>query len=49
LGCHEESGFDAYIRGDPATIRKVEIWKMKPTNEEYLEAQKSRVWEPDVE
>ena len=43
------SGFDAYTWGTPTTIRKVEIWKVKPTNQGYLEARKSRVWEPDIE
>ena len=41
-------GFDAYSWGNPTTIRKVEIWKMKPTNQGYLKAQKNRVWEPGI-
>ena len=45
----DASGFDAYAWGAPTTIKKVEIWKVKPTNQGYLEARKSRVWEPDTE
>jgi beta-fructofuranosidase len=30
-------------------IRKIEIWKLKPTNEGFLEARESRNWAPDVE
>ncbi len=40
------SGFDAYTWGATTTIKKVEIWKMKPTNQGYLEARKNRIWEP---
>ncbi len=29
----DASGFDAYAWGAPTTIKKVEIWKMKPTNQ----------------
>jgi beta-fructofuranosidase len=43
------SGFDAYSFGAPTTINKVEIWKVKPTNQGYLEARENRVWEPDTE
>ncbi len=43
------SGFDAYAWGAPTTIEKVEIWKVKPTNQGYLEARENRIWEPDTE
>jgi beta-fructofuranosidase len=43
-----ESGFDAYAWGAPTTIKKVEIWKMKPTNQGYLKAQENPIWEPDT-
>jgi len=42
------SGFEAYTFGAPTTIRKVDIWKVKPTNQGYLEARQNRIWEPDV-
>ena len=44
----EASGFDAYSWGDPTTIKKIEIWKIKPTNQGYLEARQNRIWEPDT-
>jgi sucrose-6-phosphate hydrolase SacC (GH32 family) len=43
------SGFDAYTWGAPTTIKKVEIWKMKPTNQGYLDARASRIWKPSTE
>lgn len=43
-----ENGFDAYAWGAPITIGKVEIWKLKPTNQGYQEARMSRVWNPNV-
>lgn len=49
LDWQNESGFHAYAWGAPLTIRTVEIWSMKPTNQGYLEAQRNRVWEPDKE
>jgi len=33
----------------PNTIRKVEIWKLKPTNQGFLEARQSRIWAPDID
>ena len=30
-------------------IRKIEIWKLKPTNEGFLEARESRNWAPDTQ
>jgi beta-fructofuranosidase len=42
-------GFDAYSFGAPTTINKVEIWKVKPTNQGYIEARENRIWEPDTE
>ena len=32
--------------GATTTLKKVETWKLKPTNQGFLEAQKSRIWEP---
>lgn len=36
----------AFTVGAPTTLKKVEIWKLKPTNQGFLEAQKNRIWEP---
>ncbi len=38
-----------YSYGSPTTLKQVEIWKMKPTNQGFREALKSRVWEPVIE
>ena len=34
-------GLDAYTWGAPTTFRSIEIWRMNPSNQGYLEAQKS--------
>ena len=33
---------------DPARIRRIEIWKLKPANQGFLEARENRIWEPDI-
>ena len=38
----------AFTVGAPTTIKKLEIWKLKPTQQGFLEAQKNRIWEPDT-
>ncbi|MCX5770292.1 MAG: glycoside hydrolase family 32 protein [Candidatus Hydrogenedentes bacterium] len=38
----------AFTVGAPTTLKKVEIWKLKPTNQGFREAQKNRIWEPDT-
>jgi len=32
---------------DPMRIRRVQIWKLSPTNQGFFEARESRNWEPD--
>ncbi|MFO0925853.1 MAG: LamG-like jellyroll fold domain-containing protein [Gemmataceae bacterium] len=36
----------AFTVGAPTTFKTVELWKLKATNQGFLAAQKSRVWEP---
>jgi sucrose-6-phosphate hydrolase SacC (GH32 family) len=43
------TGLDAFTVGAPTTLKKVEIWKLKPTNEGFLEARANRIWEPQME
>lgn len=43
------SGFEAYTWGAPTTIQQVEIWKIKPTHQGYLQARQNRIWEPETE
>ena len=33
---------------DPVRIRRIEIWKLKPANQGFLEARKNRIWQPDT-
>jgi hypothetical protein len=43
----DRRAMDAFTVGAPTTPKKVEIWKLKPTNEGFREAQKNRLWLPD--
>ncbi len=43
------NGLHVYTYGAPTTIRKVEIWKLRATNQGFLEARESRVWEPNTD
>jgi sucrose-6-phosphate hydrolase SacC (GH32 family) len=43
-----KTGLDGYSFGAPTTIKKIEIWKLKPTNQGFREAQKNRSWEPQT-
>ena len=36
-------------RTAPLTLRNVDIWKLRPTNQGFLEARENRIWEPDTE
>ena len=44
---HGKPDLNAFTVGAPTTLKSVEIWKLHPTNQGFLEAQESRVWEPD--
>lgn len=43
----------AYIfpgRGGPGiTFRRIEIWKLRPTNQGFFEARENRIWAPEVD
>jgi beta-fructofuranosidase len=39
---------NAFTIGEPTTIRKLEIWKIRPTNQGFLEAQKNHNYETDT-
>lgn len=43
-----KTGFDAYSFGSSAAIKKIEIWKLNPTNQGFLAARQNRIWEPDI-
>jgi beta-fructofuranosidase len=38
----------AFTVGAPTKLKQVEIWKLKPTNQGFREAQTNPVWEPDT-
>ncbi len=41
-------GLNAYSFGDATRIKTLQMWKLKPTNEGFLEARRNPIWEPDV-
>ena len=44
-----KTGLDAFTVGAPTTIKSVDIWKLKPTNQGFLEARENRIWEPSTQ
>ena len=40
-------GLHMYVYGDPTTIRQIQIWKMKVTNQGFMEAMRNRIWAPE--
>ena len=44
-----KTGLGAFTVGTTTKIRSLEIWKLKPTNQGFAEAQRNRIWEPDVQ
>jgi len=43
-----ETTLSAFTVGTPTTLRSVEIWKLRPTNQGFVEARARRIWEPDT-
>jgi len=41
------TGLDAFTVGATTTINSLDIWKVRPTNQGYLDAQRTPIWEPD--
>jgi len=44
-----KTGIDAFTFGAPTIVKKIEMWKLKPTNQGFREAQTNRVWQPTME
>ena len=42
-------GLDAFTVGAPTTLKRVDIWPLKPTNQGFRNAQQNRNWEPETE
>jgi sucrose-6-phosphate hydrolase SacC (GH32 family) len=39
-------GLDAFTVGAPTTIERLDIWRLRPTNQGFLEARENRIWAP---
>lgn len=46
LGPRDKPSLNGFTVGAATTLKTVEIWKLKPTNEGFLEAQRRQVWKP---
>lgn len=44
-----KTGLDAFTVGAPTTIKRLELWKLKPTNQGFFEARENRIWEPNTQ
>jgi beta-fructofuranosidase len=44
---YRKSSLHAFTVGIPTTIKRLDIWRLKPTNQGFLDARDSRIWEPD--
>jgi beta-fructofuranosidase len=43
---HTKPGLYAFSVGSPTTLKRLDLWRLKPTNQGFLEARRSRIWEP---
>jgi beta-fructofuranosidase len=43
-----KTALDGYSFGTPTTLRRLEIWKLQPTNQGFREAQANHIWEPNT-
>ncbi|MCC7263915.1 MAG: glycoside hydrolase family 32 protein [Candidatus Latescibacteria bacterium] len=48
-GDHRRTAIDAFSIGDPTTIKSLESWQLRPTNQGFLAAQENRIWAPDTQ
>lgn len=46
LDCFRKHGLDAFSVGTTTMIKRLDIWRLKPTNQGFFEAQNNRIWEP---
>ena len=42
-----KNNLSAFTVGKPITINKLEIWKLKSTNQGFREAQVNQMWKPE--
>lgn len=44
-----KAALDAFTVGAPTKLKSIEVWKLKPTNQGFIEARKNHIWEPKTE
>jgi hypothetical protein len=48
LDCKGKRGLDAFTVGAPTTFKKLDVWRIEPTNQGFWNARKNRAWEPEM-
>jgi len=43
-----KAALDGFTVGAATSIKSLDIWKLEPTNQGFLEARDNRIWEPDT-
>jgi hypothetical protein len=43
-----KAALSGFTVGEPTTIKTLETWKLEPTNQGFLEARRTRAWEPSA-
>ena len=49
MDCSGKPGLDAFSVGAETRLKRLDIWKLKATNQGFLKAQSNRIWEPDTQ
>jgi len=49
MGYQDANGLKFYTYGAPTTIRQIDIWKMKATNQGFFKARENRIWTSKTE
>jgi beta-fructofuranosidase len=44
-----QTGLFGFSVGGPMVIKQLEMWRIKPTNQGFRDAQQTRIWEPDTQ
>jgi sucrose-6-phosphate hydrolase SacC (GH32 family) len=49
LDCGGQTGLLGFSVDGPMSIKRLEMWRIKPTNQGFRDAQRTRIWEPDTQ
>jgi hypothetical protein len=49
VDCGGQTGLLGFSVDGPMSIKRLEMWRIKPTNQGFRDAQRTRIWEPDTQ